>query len=158
MPTSPPTIAALPTPPSRSDSANFAARGDAFMASLPTFRSEANSVASNVYANALEADADAAAADASAAAAAAQVALAAAQASAAANSAAAAAASIGAPQWVSGTTYTAGQVVWSPATYLTYRRKSTGAGTTDPSLDPTNWAPQLPAGTPDYVIQSYGIV
>jgi hypothetical protein len=158
MPTTPPTIAALPTPPSRSDSANFAARGDAFMAALPTFRSETNTVASNVYANAVEAEADASAADASAAAAAAQVALAAAQASAAANSAAAAAASIGAPQWVSGTTYTAGQVVWSPSTYLTYRRKTTGAGTTDPALDPTNWAPQLPAGTPDYVIQSFGIV
>lgn len=158
MPTTPPTIAALPTPPSRSDSANFAARGDAFMAAMPTLRSETNSVAANVYANALEAEADAAAADASAAAAAAQVALAAAQASAAANSAAAAAASIGAPQWVSGTTYTAGQVVWSPSTYLTYRRKTTGAGTTDPALDPTNWAPQLPAGTPDYVIQSFGIV
>jgi hypothetical protein len=165
MPTTPPTIAALPTPPSRSDSANFAARGDAFMAALPTFRSETNSVASNVYANAVEADADASAAASSAAAAAAQVALAAAQvalaaaqASAAANSAAAAAASIGAPQWVSGTTYTAGQVVWSPSTYLTYRRKTTGAGTTDPALDPTNWAPQLPAGTPDYVIQSFGIV
>jgi hypothetical protein len=158
MPTTPPTIAALPTPPSRSDSANFAARGDAFMAALPTFRSETNSVASNVYANAVEADADASAAASSAAAAAAQVALAAAQASAAANSAAAAAASIGAPEWVSGTTYTAGQVVWSPSTYLTYRRKTTGAGTTDPALDPTNWAPQLPAGTPDYVIQSFGIV
>jgi hypothetical protein len=158
MPTTPPTIAALPTPPSRSDSANFAARGDAFMAALPTFRSETNTVASNVYANAVEAEADASAADASAAAAAAQVALAAAQASAAANSAAAAAASIGAPQWVSGTTYTAGQVVWSPSTYLTYRRKTTGAGTTDPALNPTNWAPQLPAGTPDYVIQSFGIV
>ncbi len=158
MPTTPPTIAALPTPPSRSDSANFAARGDAFMAALPTFRSQTNTVASNVYANAVEAEADASAADASAAAAAAQVALAAAQASAAANSAAAAAASIGAPQWVSGTTYTAGQVVWSPSTYLTYRRKTTGAGTTDPALNPTNWAPQLPAGTPDYVIQSFGIV
>lgn len=158
MPTTPPSIAALPTPPSRSDSANFAARGDAFMAALPTFRSEANALGSNLYANAVEADADAAAAAASAASAAAQVALAAAQASAAANSALAAAASVNAAQWVSGTTYTAGQVVWSPATYLTYRRKSTGAGTTDPSLDPTNWAPQLPAGTPDYVIQSYGIV
>ncbi len=141
MPTTPPTITALPTPPSRSDSANFAARGDAFMASLPTFRSETNSVAGNVYANAVEADADAAAANASAV-------IAAAQASAAANSAAAAAASVGAPQWVSGTTYTAGQVVWSPSTYLTYRRKTTGAGTTDPALDLANWASQLPPGSP----------
>lgn len=134
MPTSPPTIAALPTPPSRSDSANFAARGDAFLGALPTFRTEANAVAANVYANAVEADADAVAADASA--------------TLAANSAAAAAASVGSAQWVSGTTYNAGQVVWSPANFLTYRRKTTGAGTTDPSLDATNWAPQLPAATP----------
>ncbi len=37
-----PTITALPTPPSRSDPANFATRGDDFMAALPTLRSEIN--------------------------------------------------------------------------------------------------------------------
>lgn len=50
-------------------------------------------------------------------------------------------ASANATKWVSGTAYTDGQVVWSPATYLTYRRKGAGAGATDPSSDAVNWAP-----------------
>ena len=37
-------ISALPTPPTRSDPATFAARGDAFMTALPTFVSEANAL------------------------------------------------------------------------------------------------------------------
>lgn len=44
--------------------------------------------------------------------------------------------------WVSGTTYTAGQVRYSPIDSLMYRRRTNGSGTTDPSLDPTNWALQ----------------
>ncbi|MBY0499998.1 MAG: hypothetical protein K2P74_10390 [Nitrosomonas sp.] len=44
--------------------------------------------------------------------------------------------------WVSGTTYTAGQVRYSPIDFFSYRRKTNGAGTTDPSLDPANWALQ----------------
>lgn len=43
--------------------------------------------------------------------------------------------------WVSGTSYTAGKVVWSPSDYQYYMRKSAGAGTTDPSSDTTNWHP-----------------
>jgi len=62
-----------------------------------------------------------------------------------AQAAALSALSVGAILWVSGTTYTEGQVVWSPATFLSYRRKITGAGTTDPSADGTNYA--LIAGT-----------
>lgn len=42
--------------------------------------------------------------------------------------------------WVSGTTYTAGQVRWSPVDFGSYRRKTNGGGTIDPSNDPTNWA------------------
>ena len=38
-------ITALPTPPSRSDPANFATRGDAFLAALSTFAAEANALA-----------------------------------------------------------------------------------------------------------------
>lgn len=52
--------------------------------------------------------------------------------------------------WVSGTTYTAGQVRYSPIDFLMYRRKTNGAGTTDPSLDTTNWALQtktVPGGS-----------
>ncbi len=119
-------ITPLPTPPSRDDPTNFAARGDAFLAALPDFATEANSLASDVNADAVAAAADAA--DAAAA-------------------AAAATAAANATKWISGTTYDEGYVVWSPITYLTYRRKSTGGGTTDPSADSTNWAQA--AGTGD---------
>ena len=54
MPTSPTPITALPTPPGRSDPANFAARGDAFLGALPAFATEANAIATNAYSNALE--------------------------------------------------------------------------------------------------------
>lgn len=47
---------------------------------------------------------------------------------------------VGAQEWVSGEEYEIGQSVWSPADLQTYRRRTTGAGTTDPSLDPVNWA------------------
>lgn len=113
-------ITPLPTPPSRQDPANFSARSDAFLGALPTFATEANATASQV-------NSDAAAAASSAAAAAA--------------SAGGATAASGVVKWVSGTTYAEGAAVWSPATFLTYRRKSAGAGTTDPSTDTTNWAP-----------------
>lgn len=43
-------------------------------------------------------------------------------------------------EWVSGTTYTAGQAVWSPISFRTYRRKTAGAGTTDPSIDNSKWS------------------
>lgn len=52
----------------------------------------------------------------------------------------AAAAAAGATLWVSGTTYAAGNARYSPIDFQTYRRKTAGAGTTDPSLDSTNWA------------------
>ncbi|MBI3096334.1 MAG: hypothetical protein HYY97_15810 [Rhodocyclales bacterium] len=42
-------------------------------------------------------------------------------------------------EWVSGTTYAVGEVTWSPADFQGYRRKTAGAGTTDPSADSTNW-------------------
>jgi len=46
-------------------------------------------------------------------------------------------------KWVSGTTYQEGNVVWSPSDNQYYMRKNgtTGAGTTDPSSDTTNWQP-----------------
>ena len=43
-------ITALPTPPTRSDPATFAARGDAFMTALPTFATEANVLQTDVNA------------------------------------------------------------------------------------------------------------
>lgn len=60
-------ITALPTPPSRQDPANFAARGDALLSALPTFVTEANALQTAV--NAKEASANTKAADASASAA-----------------------------------------------------------------------------------------
>lgn len=42
-------------------------------------------------------------------------------------------------KWISGTTYAIGDVTWSPADFQAYRRKTAGAGTTDPSADSTNW-------------------
>lgn len=43
--------------------------------------------------------------------------------------------------WVTGTTYAAGKVVWSPTDYQYYMRKTAGAGATDPASDTTNWQP-----------------
>jgi hypothetical protein len=65
MPTSPTPITTLPTAPSRADPANFATRADAFLGQLPTFGTQANSVGSVTYTNAVEAaaSANAAAAD-----------------------------------------------------------------------------------------------
>lgn len=122
-------ITPLPTPPSRDDPANFAARGDAFLGALPDFASEANALAVDVNDDALSSASNAASASASALAASA--------------SATAAAAASNATAWVSGTTYTAGAVVYSTVNYLSYRRKTTGGGTTDPSADSTNWASLL---------------
>lgn len=126
-------ISALPTPPTRQDPANFNARADAFLAALPTFRTEANALEANVDAREANAiiQANTATAQASAALA---------SAASASASAILAAASAGAAAWVSGTTYSIGQVVWSPITQLIYRRRVAGAGTTDPSADSANWA------------------
>lgn len=45
-------ITALPTPPSREDSANFAQRADEFLGALPAFAAEANAMGAEVNANA----------------------------------------------------------------------------------------------------------
>ena len=44
-------ITLLPTPPSRQDPANFNVRADEFLGALPTFGTEANSLASDVNSN-----------------------------------------------------------------------------------------------------------
>lgn len=41
--------------------------------------------------------------------------------------------------WVSGTTYSQGRIVRSPADQQIYVRIVAGSGTTDPSADATNW-------------------
>jgi hypothetical protein len=55
-----------------------------------------------------------------------------------------------APAWVSGQTYVVGYPVYSILTKLVYRRVIAGAGTTDPSLDITNWVPSTLSFTPAY--------
>lgn len=96
---------------------------------LNTWAGQANTVAGEVNTNAGTATTKASEASLSAAAALES-----------ANLAEAAAGASGAIAWISGTTYTAGAVVYSPINFQNYRRKTTGAGTTDPSLDTTNWA------------------
>jgi hypothetical protein len=113
------TITALPPAPNRADPLNFANVADTWVAALPTFGTECNAVAGeiNIDASTAQTAANTATAAASAATAAANAVL-----------------------WVSGTTYSIGNVVFSPINFLSYRRKTNGAGTTDPSLDSTNWA------------------
>lgn len=127
------TITALPTPPSRENPATFSPRTDAFLGALPTFATEANALASAVNAAAGTATTQAGIATT-------QAGIATAKAVESSASAEAAAASSGATKWISGTTYADGFVAWSPVNYLAYRRKTNGAGTTDPSADATNWA------------------
>lgn len=128
------TITALPTPPSRSDPANFAARGDAFLGALPTFATEANAVASEVNASALAAQISEDNAEGYAAAA--QVAATAASAS----------------KWNAATSYAEGAVVWSPLNGKAYRRKAPGGVVaTDPASDATNWYDVLSLSSPPYI-------
>jgi len=123
---SPTAISALPNPPSTSSPSDFDARADAFLGALPGLRSEVNAISTVNYGNALDAYNSAATA--------------AAQAAIASTASTNAISALGAPGWVSGTTYTIGTAVWSPINYGIYRRLTAGGGTTDPSLDPTNWS------------------
>ena len=105
-------ISPLPSVPSRQDPANFNDRADAFLGALPTFQSEANALSTEVNTRADDVQA----------------------------SHAAVMAATNITKWVSGTTYAGGAVVWSPINGLGYRRiTANGSGTTDPSLDTTNY-------------------
>ena len=127
-----PPITTLPAAPSRQDPTNFADEADAFLGALPDFGDEANALASYVEGVAGDVDTDATAAAASATAAATS-----ASSATAAQTAAEAAAN--ATLWVSGTTYSAGDVVYSPSTYFTYRATSGLTSTVDPATDTANW-------------------
>ena len=126
----PPTApgAAPPVPSSTTPEASFDAQLEAWHSYM---RDDLQPYATAVAANATDAEGNASAA--------ATAKTAAEQAQAAAESASAA------TKWVSDTTYAEGVVVWSPADFASYRRKTTGAGTTDPSADSSNWA-KLGAG------------
>lgn len=114
MPTAPPTLASPPTAPQRTSPSTFAVRADAWVSWHETWAPAFASAAEGAYANASESYANAV-------------------------NAQAAAAGVSAALWVSGTTYAIGDVRRSPANGYPYRRLTNGAGTTDPSADPTNW-------------------
>lgn len=130
-PTKPDAITAVPTPvPLRTDRANFAARGDAMMGWFPTGIAGVNTTLT-YFGNAVNfVEQEANEAEASATAAAASNV-------AAAGNAAAAAASAGATVWVTGTTYAAGVVRYSPTNFQTYRDTVGGVSNTDPASDTT---------------------
>lgn len=154
--TAPTTITALPTAPATTDTATFDVRADALIAALPTMISQQNSNNTSAYNNAVDASASAVAATAQVVLATAQTTAATTQANNAAASAAAAASSAGATIWVSGTTYAIGNTRYSPNNSRIYRRKTAGAGTTDPSLDSTNWS--LVSGDyPLVLVQANGV-
>ena len=126
-------ISQIPIPvPSSTDPANFSARGDAVFGAFPDFITETNAVASEAAANRDSAEASKIAAANSET----NAATYAANATTSANNASS---SSVASLWVSGTTYAINDKRVSPITGQVYRRKTAGAGTTDPSLDSTNW-------------------
>mgnify|MGYP000155439792 CR=1 FL=1 len=127
-----PTISTLPTPPSRQRPSVFAEEADAFLGSLPTFQSEVNAAGDYVETKASEAQTSASNAATSESNA---------EESATEAAASAIAAALEASEWVSGASYSEGDVVWSSVNYATYRAKTNHSGlTTDPSSDTTNWA------------------
>jgi hypothetical protein len=75
------------------------------------------------------------------------------------NSAAAsalnAANSAGVAVWITGTSYVIGNPVYDPLNAQSYRRKTNGAGSTNPSLDPTNWMPVSSSPAAALVLLNY---
>lgn len=122
-----PTISDMPPAPTVNDSpSEFSAKTFAFYGAMAAFISQVNAVVAWIALKIVAIAADAASAVAAKAAAEA----AAASASSAAN----------VTKWVSGTVYPEGTNVWSPINGVTYRRRTTGGGAIDPSIDSANWA------------------
>ena len=128
-----PPITALPPAPSRSNPDTFADLSDAFVSALAGFQGETNTAGTYIDGKTAETETNANSASASAVTAGAEAATATAAAS-------AAEAASNSALWVSGTTYTSGDNVYSPTTFFTYRAKSGLVSTVDPASDSTNWA------------------
>lgn len=130
-----PVVPDLPTAPSPTDDVpTFNSKMFAWIVAIADWTTAVNalSAAIDAIASVISGNASSASASESAAAA---------SASSASSSANAAAASAGAVLWVSGTTYANGARVLSPANGQLYRRTAaSGSGTTDPSLDYSNYA------------------
>lgn len=123
----------IPIPvPSSTDPVNFSARGDAVFGAFPNFITQTNAVASEAAVNRDLTEASKTAAAISET----NAATYAANATTSANNASS---SSTAPLWVSGTSYSENDKRVSPVTGQVYRRKVSGAGTTDPSQDGVNW-------------------
>ncbi len=137
------TITALPTPPTRQDPTNFAARGDAFLAALPTFQIEANETADFVNDRATIAQTSAASSQVNA-----FLALESAAQSQAFSQAAAVSANV--TRWQSGTSYLQGQTVFSVIDFHTYRARVAFTSSVDPFTDTTNWQKLTGVDTVDY--------
>ncbi|MGZ5628658.1 MAG: hypothetical protein ACXWFA_18205 [Methylobacter sp.] len=126
--TPPPDVDVLPPTPSTNSPSTFALLMDELLAALPNFRAQLIALGTNCYNNAVDACSNALAANTSAVSAASS-----------ATTAAGVVAAAGAIKWVSGTTYAIGDNRYSPIDLQTYRRSTVGAGTIDPSADPSNW-------------------
>ena len=131
-------ITPLPAAPETTDTPQqFNSKAFAFVQALDGFVTEANAQATTINSNATNSTTSANTATTKAS-----------EASASANSAAVTA---DVTLWVSGTTYSIGDNVFSPITLETYRSKSAFTSTTDPSADDTNWQ-QITAVSPDEIV------
>ena len=120
-----------PINPDRTDRTTFSARMAAMWLWCTSFFGTSSTMATFITeANALQVDVNAKQVSAAGSASTATI-----KAQESAASAQASASSSNTEVWVSGTIYTKGVCVFSAITFQAYRRKTTGAGTTDPSAD-----------------------
>ena len=134
----------FPPAPSRSDPLSFADKGDAWLAHFEApFIAEFNAAQAEV--NSKEASAGVSASTATQAANTSTE-----QANLANAFAQAAAVSANVTMWSVSTSYTPGQSVFSPIDFHTYRRKTTGTGGADPSVNKTDWEKLTGVDVADY--------
>jgi len=136
-------ITALPVPPSSTDNSNYATRGDLFLAALPSFVTEVNSLEADVISKRNNISASAASAAVSELVSNAEVTKALNFSNEALDYGSGISDDINAAVWVSSTNYSVNDVVYSPLTTQLYRCIVTGVSTIDPSMDSTAWRLRL---------------